>query len=173
MNPQALFDRLSAFPARLTGLLTGITAEDATWKPADGAWSVLEIVRHLEDEEVEDFRTRVRMTLEDHTQTWPPIDPEGVAVQRKYNEDDLQKSLARLIAHRHESLNWVQDNITLIGENTETAYEHPRFGPIKLGELFAAWVAHDQLHLRQIVKRLFQMTERDAGNFSTRYAGDW
>jgi hypothetical protein len=34
-------------------------------------------------------------------------------------------------------------------------------------------VAHDYLHLRQIAKRMYQMAGRDAGEYSTRYAGEW
>ena len=34
-------------------------------------------------------------------------------------------------------------------------------------------VAHDYLHLRQISKRMYQLAERDAGDYSIRYAGEW
>lgn len=173
MDPHALFNRLAAFPNRLTAMVANVPDEDTRWKPTDGAWSIVEVVRHLEDEESEDFSVRVRMTFEDPTQTWPSIDPEGAAVERKYNEADLQASLARFVQLRTQSLQWLEPRLAEIGDKAEQAYVHPKFGPTMLGEVFAGWVAHDQLHLRQITKRLFQLTQRDAGNFSTRYAGDW
>lgn len=173
MNPQALFSRLAAFPNRLSAMVADVPDKDAVWKPTDGAWSILEIVRHLEDEEAEDFSVRVRMTLEDPTQPWPSIDPEAAAISRKYNEADLTDSLRRFVDLRGRSLQWLEPRLTEIGEKAEQAYVHPKFGPTKLGEVFAGWVAHDQLHLRQITKRLFQLTERDAGDFSTAYAGTW
>ena len=53
------------------------------------------------------------------------------------------------------------------------AHHHPKFGPIAAGDLLAAWAAHDALHLRQIAKRLFELSLRDGAPFTTRYAGDW
>ncbi len=41
------------------------------------------------------------------------------------------------------------------------------------GTLFASWLAHDALHLRQIAKRMYELAVRDAGSFDTKYAGDW
>jgi hypothetical protein len=35
----------------------------------------------------------------------------------------------------------------------------------------ASWAAHDALHLRQIAKRLYELTARDAGRYSAGYAG--
>ena len=173
MNSQALFNRLAGFPSRLSAMVTGVSDEDVRWKPSSGAWSIVEIVRHLEDEEAEDFSVRVRMTLEDPSQPWPSIDPEAAAIERKYNEADLSKSLRRFIDLRQDSLQWLEPRLVEIAEKANQAYVHPKLGPTMLGEVFAGWVAHDQLHLRQITKRLFQMTERDAGSFSTRYAGTW
>ncbi len=173
MNSLALFNRLAAFPGRLSAMVAGVSEEDLRWKPANNAWSIVEIVRHLEDEEAEDFSVRVRMTLEDPSQPWPSIDPEAAAVERKYNEADLSESLGRFVELRQRSLQWLEPRLAEIDLKAKQAYVHPKFGPTMLGEVFAGWVAHDQLHLRQITKRLFQLTERDAGNFSTRYAGNW
>ena len=173
MNSQALFNRLAAFPSRLSAMVTGVPDEDVRWKPEDGAWSIVEIVRHLEDEEAEDFSVRVRMTLEDPSQPWPSIDPEAAAIERAYNEADLSDSLRQFVELRQNSLQWLEPRLAEIAAKAHQAYVHPKFGPTMLGEVFSAWVAHDQLHLRQITKRLFQLTERDAGSFSTGYAGTW
>ncbi|MCH8165404.1 MAG: DinB family protein [Planctomycetes bacterium] len=62
MNLKRLIDSLERFAEILPAVVRGVTTEDARWKPADGAWSILEIVTHLADEEVEDFRTRVERT---------------------------------------------------------------------------------------------------------------
>ena len=40
-------------------------------------------------------------------------------------------------------------------------------------DLLTSWAAHDALHLRQIAKRLFQLAERDGGEYNSRYAGEW
>jgi hypothetical protein len=170
MNFPRLVDSLDRFQHVLPALLEGLDRETVTWKPPSGNWSILEIVCHLADEEVEDFRIRVRLTLEDPDQEWPPIDPEGVAVSRQYQSADLQRALQRFLKERARSLEWLR---SLQQPDWQRTRQHPRFGPIRAGEILAAWVAHDHLHTRQIVKRLFEISSRDAEPFSVRYAGQW
>lgn len=176
MNADALIRRLASFPVAVRASVAALTTEEARWKPPHGkypagAWSVLEIVCHLADEETGDFRARVSSTLTDPSASWPPIDPEGWAVSRRYNEKDLAGAIAQFEADRRESIRWLRS----LGESPDwsTAHNHPKFGPIRAGDLLAAWAAHDALHLRQIAKRLFQLAERDAPQYSTRYAGEW
>jgi hypothetical protein len=52
-------------------------------------------------------------------------------------------------------------------------YRDPEVGPIRPGDILGSWAAHDSLHLRQISKRMYQLAARDAGEYSTRYAGEW
>ena len=170
MNAGALIDSLERFGRALPELVRGINSEDARWKPADGAWSILEIVRHLADEEELDFRARVRSVLETPEAALSPIDPEGWAVERNYNAGDLDAAVARFVSLRNESVAWLR---SLDAPAWSNAHQHPRIGPMRAGDFFAAWVAHDCLHLRQIAKRMYQMAARDGGEFSVRYAGDW
>lgn len=164
---------LQRFAKTLPELLDGITEEQARWKPADGAWSILEIVTHLADEEVEDFRTRVKLTLENPENCqWPPINPVGWAEERKYNQGQLHDSLSRFYIERTKSLEWL---ISLATKNPQwsNTYNHPEFGPIHAGDVMVSWTAHDLLHLRQITKRLFQLTQINCDNYTTVYAGEW
>ena len=57
------------------GLVSGLSLEQARWKPSLDKWSILEVVNHLYDEEREDFRQRLSLVLADPMQPWPPIDP--------------------------------------------------------------------------------------------------
>jgi hypothetical protein len=50
-------------------------------------------------------------------------------------------------------------------------YKHPSLGEISAGDLLAAWTAHDQLHVRQIGKRMYELVARDAEPYSVSYAG--
>lgn len=162
---------LDRFSAILPAVVCGISPDDARWRPEVGQWSILEIVRHLADEEVEDFRTRLRLTIEEPQHGWPRIDPEGWAVQRRYNEGDLNEAVACFVRERKESVKWLHS----IPEsfNWSQAHMHPRIGPIRVGDLLVAWAAHDALHLKQIAKRLYQIANRDGEGYSSRYAGEW
>ena len=173
MNIDKLIVRLEAMQQTLPGLIAGVTNEDARWKPSEKDWSVLEIVRHLVDEETDDFRQRVQLTFTDPTTAWPAIDPEQAAIDRDYNNGSLQDALADFQRERAASVVWLKDNATEILRRINNTYQHPKWGPFQLGDICAAWVAHDQLHIRQLAKRHFQIVQRDAQGFSIRYAGDW
>lgn len=170
MEQEFLIASLERFPSVLETLLRDLSPDDARYKPDSGAWSILEVVNHLADEEESDFPARLRSTVEDPVRKWAPIDPEGWAAERRYNERDLGESLARFAELRTNSLEWLR------GANRadlNLAHKHPKLGRIRAGDLLAAWAAHDLLHLRQITKRLHELVERHAGSFSTGYAGEW
>ncbi|GIK20097.1 MAG: hypothetical protein BroJett004_22610 [Planctomycetota bacterium] len=172
MNASAIVDRLEAFGRALPGVAACVREADARWKPASGAWSVLEVVNHLADEEADDFRARVRFVLERRDGPWPPIDPEGWARERRYNERGLRESVERFVREREASVAWLRQ-VVAAGADWSLAYQHPKFGPIRAGDLLGAWGAHDALHLRQIAKRMFELAGRDAAGFITLYAGEW
>ena len=146
-----------------------LTAEQSRWKPDAESWSLLEVINHLYDEEREDFRVRMEHVLENRTGTWPSIDPVGWVSTRQYNERDVADSLRLFLEERHRSIRWLRN---LSGSNWQASYEAP-FGRISAGDLFAAWVAHDLLHLRQIIELYWAWTTDKLQPFSVRYAGDW
>lgn len=170
MNAGKIIESLDRFGRALPALVAEVDAEQARWKPEDGNWSILEVVTHLADEEVEDFRIRLRMTLETPLEPWPKIDPTGWARERQYNDGVLAEALQRFVAERQQSVAWLGG---LGDPDWSSAYQHPRFGPIRAGDLLSAWAAHDALHLRQVAKRMYQLVQEFSGDFSTIYAGAW
>jgi hypothetical protein len=170
-DASAHVDALDHFGAALPAVVAGLSPAAARWKPPSGAWSVLEVCRHLLDEETQDFGLRLRHIIEERPGAWPPIDPEGWARERRYNDHDLADTVRRFAEARRASVAWLRGLPG--GMDWSRAYDHPKFGPIRAGDLLSAWAAHDMLHLRQIAKRLFEQAGDAAGPFSTRYAGEW
>ncbi len=170
MDARTLIDRLERFADILPAVVGWLSDEDARWRPDEASWSILEIVTHMADEEVEDFRRRVELTLRDQEAAWPPIDPEDWAVERRYNEGRLVEAVERFAAARRESARWLRG---LDDPDWTKAYRHPKIGVMQAGDVFTAWAAHDALHLRQIAKRLYQMSARDGGEYGPEYAGSW
>ena len=170
MNAGAIIERLDRFAAVLPAVVSGLSVDEARWRPTSGARSILEIVHHLADEEAMDFRPRLERTLGDPSRAWDPIDPEGWARDRRYNEGDAEEATARFVGERQRSIVWLW---SMASPDWSRTHEHPRLGPIRAGDLLAAWSAHDFLHLRQISKRLFELTAHDAGEYATDYAGQW
>jgi hypothetical protein len=50
---------------------------------------------------------------------------------------------------------------------------HPIAGNFRAGDMLAAWVAHDILHLRQLIELKYFLLEDEIRPYSARYAGEW
>lgn len=170
MDLHALTTQMSGDAERIAALVVGVSDEQARWKPTRDDWSILEVVNHLYDEEREDFRVRLNLILHGSERPWSPIDPQGWVTARRYNERDLAESLANFLAERQQSLAWLH---SLEAPNWEAAAPAPWGGAITAGEMMAAWVAHDLLHLRQLVELQWAHVQRLVAPFSPEYAGDW
>ena len=97
-------------PHVLRELVVGIDSDDARWKPSESDWSILEILRHLVDEETDDFRQRVQRTFANPAEPWPPINPEATAVERNYNAGQPDVALRQVTEERQKSLKWLATN---------------------------------------------------------------
>lgn len=169
MEPEAAARRLEATAKAIEALARGVDGEQARWKPAPEKWSILEVVNHLHDEEREDFRQRLDYTLHRPGERWPKIDPEGWVAARGYAERDLDESLDRFLAERRQSVEWLRG---LESPDLDAVYEHPR-GRVSAGDLLAAWLAHDLLHVRQLARLRYQHLAAAAHPYRLEYAGEW
>jgi hypothetical protein len=170
MEVSRMITRLRANAEILAALVAGVSEEQARWRPEADKWSMLEVVCHLADEEVEDFRTRLDLTLHRPGVKWPPIDPQEQAVGRAYNTRDLEEELARFLAARGDSLAWLEG---LADPDWSLAYEHPKAGPITAGDLLTSWVAHDHIHIRQLNRLHREYLVEKLSGHSPEYAGSW
>jgi len=170
MHLTRAIERLEAQAVPITALLTDVTDEQARWKPAPDQWSLLEVACHLLDEEREDFRQRLDLILRQPDAEWPPIDPEGWVTARAYNQQDLAATLAAWREERRRSLAWLRG---LANPDLDASRRHPAGFELRAGDLLAAWVAHDLLHLRQLVELHYALTTRQAAPYAVAYAGDW
>ena len=150
-------------------LVGGVSPEQARWKPTADAWSMLEVMHHLYDEERDDFRRRLDHVLHQPDQTWPGIDPVGWVLQRRYNEQDFEQTVTGFLRERDQSIRWLQ---SLESPNWHSSYAAP-WGPITAGDLLASWVAHDLLHMRQLVELHWVHLTRQLEPFRVEYAGQW
>jgi hypothetical protein len=169
MNLDHFTTQMANNAASIRSLVQGVADEQARWKPDPDSWSILEVINHLYDEEREDFRLRLDCILHQPDRPWPAIDPQGWVSQRRYNDRDLEQSLSNFLCERETSRTWLNG---LPAPNWQAAYEAP-FGRITAGDMFAAWVAHDLLHLRQLVELHWAYTVRAVQPYGVRYAGEW
>ncbi|MEO6709247.1 MAG: DinB family protein [Planctomycetota bacterium] len=163
-------DRLERGPMLVSALALRLPAEQMRWKQAPEQWSLLEVLNHLADEEVSDFRDRIERTLRDPAEAWPSIDPQAWATERRYNERDPAQSLQRFLAERQASLDWLRG---LKGAKWANEYLHPKVGPISARMLLANWIAHDLLHTRQMLRLHHAWLTLQAAPDELDYAGKW
>lgn len=171
MDLDQLIRGLQRFGDVLPAVVVGVSDQEARWKPPDGAWSILEITRHLADEEAEDFRPRIQSLLRDPAADWSPIDPVGWAVARNYNEGRIEDAAAEFARRRRESIAWLES--VRHAFQPDLSKMHPKLGILRAGDLLAAWASHDALHLRQIAKRMHQIAVTAGRPYQADYAGDW
>jgi len=150
-------------------LLFGLTEEIYLWKPSPDKWCLLEIVCHLYDEEREDFRTRTNHVLETPKEPLPAIDPQAWVKARNYIQQNYSDKLNDFLTEREQSVMCLQ---SLSNPKWDNAYEHSKFGKMTAKMFLSNWLAHDYLHIRQIIKLKYdylkQLTSEDLN-----YAGNW
>jgi len=168
MNLLRLSEILRHQAEAVTALLAGVDDEQAAFRPDGRGSSLVEVACHLADEEREDFRTRLELTLHDPGRPWPPIDPEGWVTARDYASRTLADALNDYRAEREASLAWLAG---LADADWTRAHDHPAMGRLRAGDLLAAWAAHDVLHVRQIARIRRAWIEHVAEPFDSRYAG--
>jgi DinB family protein len=170
MDISPFADRLEKNAGRIQALVSGVSPEDARWKPAPEAWSLLEVVHHLLDEEREDFRQRIDYLIHRPGEAFPPIDPPGWAISRSYNTQDWSATIQAFLGERRKSVAWLRGLPT---PDWDRAYHEPRLKGLRVGDLLSSWLAHDHLHMRQIVRLHFISGERLGAPYTTGYAGTW
>ena len=169
MNYNEIIKELSDNGNVFKELLSGLTDEVFLWRPGPEKWCLLEIVCHLYDEELEDFRARTRHILETPKIKLTPIDPQGWVITRNYIQQNYHDKLNSFLAEREQSVNWLK---AFSDPNWDNACEHPQIGKMTAKMILSNWLAHDYLHIRQIIKLKYdylkQVTKEDLN-----YAGNW
>jgi hypothetical protein len=150
-------------------LLIGQSNEEYLWKQSEEKWCLLEIICHLYDEEREDFRARTKSVLETPGETLVAIDPVGWIKERSYIEKDYDTFLRSFLIERAQSISWLQ---TLASSKWDNVHLHPKLGSMSAKHFLSNWLAHDYLHIRQIIKLKFDYLKEITGE-SLNYAGDW
>ncbi len=95
--------------------------------------------------------------------------PQAWVTERKYNQQDFVEMQEKFFAERQKSLDWLME---MSNANWDTVYTS-QYGSTTAGEMFACWVAHDNLHVRQLVELRRVKIENMTKPYNLEYAGDW
>lgn len=139
------------------------------WKPNSEKWCLLEILCHLFDEEQKDFRFRTKWVLEKPNEIPPPFNPLNWVTEHNYLGQDYYMMLDKFIKERSFSIHWLQ---SLKKVNWNNSFEHSKLGLMTAEYFLNNWLAHDYLHIRQIIKLKFDyFNNQTKGDLN--YAGIW
>ncbi len=152
-NPPPVPLLLAELAEFLSSLLQALAAPDIDWRrrPSAEAWSIVEILCHLRDVELEVHQPRFRALAETDNPFIPGVDPDQWAEPRNYFCQDGRAALADFSDARRETL-------ALLESLPEDAWlreaRHAFFGQTTLHELLYLAVQHDRVHWQQIQQNL-------------------
>ena len=150
-------------------LLEEVQPELITWRSRPDKWCLLEIVCHLYDEEQYDFRFRAQWVLEQPNKVPPQFNPLDWVKDHKYMEQNYKDMVSKFLTERDVSVAWLN---SLQNPNWDNAYTHPKLGKVTAKHYLDNWLAHDYLHVRQIIKQKLDYLSSQT-NENLEYAGVW
>lgn len=170
MTHDELRDRLEAGGRVIAGLIVSVGEAEASWRPAEDRWTLLEIVNHLADEERVDFRQRLGLIHADPANDWPAFNALAGIDDGEYSTREFGESVARWEGERASSLEWL-DSLAEIDPGVLYTGRGSDRVPVTAGDLMSSWVAHDFFHQRQIIRLRWDYLISDEWPYSPLYAG--
>ncbi|MEL6986701.1 MAG: DinB family protein [Bacteroidota bacterium] len=150
-------------------LLVNKSSTEYKWKQEESKWCLLEIVGHLIDEEIYDFRTRLKTVMDTPGIFPPPIYPVEWVKEHDYINQDYNKQVQRFIEERSISLQYLRK---LSVPPLENFYPHPSLGNLSGHHFLNNWLAHDYLHIKQITRLNYDFLAAQS-SVPISYAGKW
>jgi DinB family protein len=150
---------LAQAPRIVEGLVAAAPPDALTWREADEAWTIVEVLCHLADGEITDWMPRIERILSGGGR-FMPYDREGGLIRyRGWTAEMLVGEFGQLRRANLEKLVTLRlspPHLRLLGE-------HPEFGPVTLEQLLACWATHDMAHVAQISRVLTRSFGRQVG----------
>lgn len=146
MDREEIVTALRGVPARIEEACRGLTDEQWRRRPAEGEWSLLEIVCHIRDSATEEG-LRARRMVEGENPALEPWDQEARAVERDYQGEEPAKVLTALRAY---VTGYAYQLEGLSDEEWERPGVHEVFGPVTVRMRAEYEVEHSEEHLDEM-----------------------
>jgi tRNA-binding protein len=140
------FAVLVGTPGRIGALIAGRGVEELQWRPADGRWSIAQLVSHLADADIV-FAYRARMILSAPGRPIEAYDQNDWVASQHAERSDAHASLALFRALRLSTVRLLR---SLTEEELDRYGVHAERGRESLRHLLALHAGHDRNHLAQI-----------------------
>ena len=165
-----LISRLETNLAVLNAQLNNRQSKEFYFTPNPESWSMIQVLSHLVDEEIHDFRARLFSVVEDPSQPLTPFDPLATMANKNFVDEDFNELLDQLMDERLKSVAMLN---ALDDSDWDKAFIHPEKGALPARFFLTNWVAHDYIHIQQLNRLAYQFLANRgevldyAGNFRT------
>ncbi|HJX91061.1 MAG TPA: DinB family protein [Pyrinomonadaceae bacterium] len=156
---QQLLTQLAHTPVQLAELIDDLPQDSVRLRPAPDEFSVVENVCHLRDIELDGYSIRIQRLLTENHPGLSDIDGARLAVEREYNNQDLQEALMTFTRAR-------QANVSSLSKASDSEFDREGdlegVGKITLERLLEMMCEHDEGHvdeLRIARRRLLKVNE--------------
>lgn len=142
----AWIDDIAAAPARLAGLVRGLSADQLLTPYRDGGWTLAQVVHHVADSHVNAY-IRTRFALAESNFTVKPYEESRWAQFADAVDANVEPSLELL---RGAHARWTTLLRSLQPEEFDRPLVHPERGPITVGWLTNLYAWHGRHHAGHI-----------------------
>ena len=153
---------LSRTPGVLRALVAGLPTEWVHRDDGPGTWSAYDIVGHLLLADGSNWLPRIRTILAHGGER--PFQPFDREAMRGWDREPVGALIARFGQARAASVATVE-GLGLTGADLDRRGRHPEMGEVTLGQVLAAWVAHDLTHIGQVAEVLARDYREAVGPF--------
>jgi len=161
-------DHLAATPDIMRALLTGISDDQAYWKPTPDRYSIAELLEHLSHVEAYCFRVRLDQALAEDNPEVEPYDQNAWYAQGTYSNRDAEESMAHWEEQRETNLEFLHG---LEPPQLKRTARHTVLGEFTLENMLNEWALHDLGHIRQMAELVrAQLYFPELGPFQAEYA---
>lgn len=160
-------DHLAATPDIMRALLSGISTEQAYWKPQPDRFSIAELLEHLSHVEAHCFRSRFDEALAQDDPEFDPYDQNAYYAAGTYSNRDAEESMAHWEEQREDNLELLRG---LEPDALQRTARHKVLGRFTLENMLNEWALHDLGHIRQMAELVrAQLYYPELGPFQAEY----
>jgi len=145
-TPHAIIAVLRGTAAVMDTLSRQLPARAWIKKPRPDEWSLVEVICHMRDVDLEVNLPRIRKVTQETNPFIPGKDTDPWAAERQYILQDCLAALDSFILARIELLSLLE---SLAPEDWQRLARHAILGPTTIQELAGIIASHDRLHLQQ------------------------
>lgn len=143
------FTHLEETPSIVRALLSGVTEEQAYWKPSPGRFSIAEVLEHMSHIEAHYFRNRFDQMMAVDNPEFEPYDTNAFFAAGTYSGREAEESMAHWEEQRDDNLEFLKDLDPIV---LSRRGRHTVLGAFTLEHILNEWALHDLGHIRQLAE---------------------